>query len=73
MFLLPFSIATYAPNGWRTGYIIAMLVLGILCMPAFYAWERYFAPVQFLSWEFLQERTIIGSCWLYAVMFISIL
>ncbi|KIV92102.1 hypothetical protein PV10_06568 [Exophiala mesophila] len=71
LILLPFSIATYAPNGWASGYIIAMEVLGVLCIPAFYFWEKY-APVQFLPWEYLKERTIIGSCLLYGVMFISI-
>jgi hypothetical protein len=73
LFLLPFSLATYAPQGWSTGYIIAMLVLGILLFPAFYIWERYFSPVQFLKWEYLLDRTVLGSCFLYGVMFISIL
>lgn len=73
MILLPFSIASYAPKGWASGYIIAMEVLGVLCIPAFYVWERYFSPVQFLNWHYLTERTIIGSCLLYGVMFISIL
>ncbi|KAK5953383.1 MFS sugar transporter [Knufia fluminis] len=72
MILLPFSIASYAPKGWASGYIIAMEVLGVLCIPAFYVWERYFSPVQFLNWHYLTERTIIGSCLLYGVMFISI-
>ncbi|KAL4782686.1 major facilitator superfamily domain-containing protein [Aspergillus varians] len=71
LILLPFSIASYAPNGWATGYIIAMEVLGVVCIPGFYVWERYFAPVQFLPWKYLQEPTIIGSCMLYGVMFAS--
>jgi hypothetical protein len=50
-----------------------MLVLGILLFPAFYVWERYFSPVQFLKWEYLLDRTVLGSCVLYGVMFISIL
>ncbi|KAJ5359847.1 Major facilitator superfamily domain general substrate transporter [Penicillium concentricum] len=71
LILIPFSIATYGPKGWATGYIIAMEVLGVACVPAFYIWERYCSPVQFLPWKYLKEPTIIGSCMLYGVMFIS--
>ncbi|EOO02487.1 putative siderophore iron transporter mirb protein [Phaeoacremonium minimum UCRPA7] len=70
--LLPFSIAKYAPNGWASGYIIAMEVLGVFSFGLFYSWERWFAPVQFLPWKYLKEPTIIGSCLLYGVMFASI-
>ncbi|EGY22015.1 siderophore iron transporter mirB [Verticillium dahliae VdLs.17] len=72
LILLPFNIVPYAPNGWKTGYIIAMEVLGVLCTPGFYVWEMYFAPVKFLPWKYLKEPTIIGSSLLYCVMFISI-
>ncbi|KAJ5772783.1 Major facilitator superfamily domain general substrate transporter [Penicillium paradoxum] len=71
LILLPFSIASYGPKGWATGYIIAMEVLGVACVPAFYLWERYGSPVQFLPWKYLKEPTVIGSCLLYGVMFIS--
>ncbi|KAI9155166.1 MFS siderochrome iron transporter [Paramyrothecium foliicola] len=71
LILLPFSINAYAPKGWATGYIIAMEVVGVVCGALFYIWESKLAPVQFLPWEYLKERTIIGSCLLYAVMFIS--
>ncbi|CAO2655514.1 Nn.00g043170.m01.CDS01 [Neocucurbitaria sp. VM-36] len=72
LFLLPFSLVAYAPNGWETGYIIAMIVLGILLFPVFVFWEAKFAPVQFLPWRYLKDLTIVGSCLLYGVMFISI-
>ncbi|KAJ5101180.1 hypothetical protein N7456_007232 [Penicillium angulare] len=71
LILLPFSIAQYAPKGWASGYIIAMEVLGVSCIPAFYCWERFFSPVQFLPWKYLKEPTIIGSCLLYCFMFAS--
>lgn len=73
LILIPFSIASYGPNGWATGYIIAMEVLGVACVPAFYIWERYCSSVQFLPWKYLKEPTMIGSCMLYDVMFISCL
>ncbi|KAL5365589.1 major facilitator superfamily domain-containing protein [Aspergillus floccosus] len=71
LILLPFNIAAYAPKGWASGYIIAMEVLGIIFLPTFFVWERFFSPVQFLPWKYLKEPTIIGSCLLYGVMFAS--
>jgi len=72
LFLLPFTLNAYAPNGWKTPYIIAMIVLGILLFPVFVFWEAKLTPVPFLQWKYLKEPTIIGSCLLYGVMFISI-
>ncbi|KLT38369.1 MFS general substrate transporter [Cutaneotrichosporon oleaginosum] len=41
--LLQFSIsdAESASNGWKTGYIIALLVLSVLMIAAFFVWEHY--------------------------------
>jgi MFS family permease len=72
LFLLPFSLVAYAPQAWSTPYIIAMIILGILLFPVFYIWEAKYTPVPFLPWKYLKEGTIIGSCLLYGVMFISI-
>jgi len=72
LFLLPFTLNAYAPNGWKTPYIIAMIVLGILLFPVFVFWEAKLTPVPFLQWKYLKEPTIIGSCLLYGIMFISI-
>ncbi|KAL2797000.1 major facilitator superfamily domain-containing protein [Aspergillus keveii] len=71
LLLLPFSLVAYAPNGWETGYIIAMLVLGVVLFPAFYLYEAYIAPVQFLPFKYLKQGTIIGSALLYGLMFLS--
>ncbi|WYZ42482.1 hypothetical protein EsH8_VI_000181 [Colletotrichum jinshuiense] len=72
LILVPFSIVYYAPNGWSTPYIIAMEVVGVLCIPMVYIWEKFFAPVCFMDYKYLKEPTLIGSCLLYAIMFISI-
>lgn len=69
--MLPFNIVAYAPNGWETPYIIAMIVTGVVCGALFYVWEMYFAPVQFMPWKYLRDTTIIGSCLVYGVMFLS--
>ena len=50
-----------------------MLVLGFFLFPVFFVWEKYFTPVAFLKWEYIKERTIIGSSILYGVMFMSTL
>jgi|SRR5690242_3401205 len=71
-FSLPFTLVSYAPNGWKTPYIIAMIILGILLFPMFALHELYLAPKPFLPWKYLKEPTIIGSCVLYGVMFISV-
>jgi multidrug efflux pump subunit AcrB len=70
--LLPLSLATSQESKWRSGSIIAMLVVGILCFIAFYVWERYFAPVQYLPFHYLTDRTILGSCIANFAMFVSI-
>lgn len=72
IFLMPFNIAAYAPQGWKTPYIIAMWVLGIVCLAFFVVWEKYFAPVSFLPWKYLQDPTLTGSCLLYGTMFMSV-
>lgn len=73
LFLLPFSLSTYAPKGWESGYIIAMIVVGVVLLFVFYVWERYCAPVNFIKWKYLQDTTVIGSCMLYGFMFLSVL
>lgn len=66
LFLLPFTIAGSAADGWKSGYIIAMLVLGLSSLAAFFVTERYFAPVPFLPWAILTSRTVLGACLLDA-------
>ncbi|RMJ19398.1 hypothetical protein CDV36_000907 [Fusarium kuroshium] len=62
IFLLPFNIAAMAPNGWATGYIIAMIVVGFILLVMFALNELYLAPIPFLRFDFLTDRTLIGAC-----------
>lgn len=73
LLLLPFSLASRAPNGWKTGYIIAMIILGAVLLACFIIWERYFAPVAYFPFKFLKDRTLLGASLLYGIMFLSIL
>jgi len=67
IFLLPFTLATEAPEGWATGYIIAMIVLGFVLLIVFGLYETFLAPVPMLNFELLSNRTIIGACLLGAI------
>ncbi|CAM1507631.1 Fc.00g072720.m01.CDS01 [Cosmosporella sp. VM-42] len=62
VFLLPFSLADSAPNGWKSDYIIAMIVTGFVVLVLFGLNELYLAPVPFFKFQFLTDRTIIGVC-----------
>ncbi|EEU35532.1 uncharacterized protein NECHADRAFT_55481 [Fusarium vanettenii 77-13-4] len=72
LLLLPFSIARSAPQGWSTGYIIAMIVLGVLVLAASVFWEKSYARIPFFPWKFLKERTVWASCLLNGLMFMSV-
>lgn len=72
LLLLPFSIASSAPHGWKSGYIIAMIVLGVVCLAVFVCWEKWYSPVPYFPFRFLTDRTILGASILYGMMFCSI-
>ncbi|KAL4731635.1 hypothetical protein ACLX1H_000611 [Fusarium chlamydosporum] len=71
IFLLPFSIAGMAPQEWKTPYIIAMIVLGIVLLCIFGLYERFVAPKPFLRFDILTSRTVIGVCLLDFVYMIA--
>lgn len=62
VFLLPFTIADIAPNGWASDYIIAMIVVGFVTLVAFGLYEWRLAPVPMVTYKFLSDRTVIGTC-----------
>jgi hypothetical protein len=64
IFLLPFTLADSAPNGWSTDYIIAMLVLGFILLLLFSLHERYTASTPFLPFNLLTSPTVLGACML---------
>jgi hypothetical protein len=71
VFFLPFDIASEAPNGWATGYIIAMIVVGFVLLVIFGVYESYWAPAPMLNYSILSDRTVIGVCLLDATYQIS--
>lgn len=71
VFLLPFNLATHAPNGWKTDYIIAMIIVGFVVLVFFGVYETYWAPEPFLKNKFLLDRTVIGACLIDATYQVS--
>ncbi|TLD18107.1 hypothetical protein PspLS_10460 [Pyricularia sp. CBS 133598] len=72
LLLLPFSLVNYVPGGWANGGLISMFVLGPALLAVFYIWEKKYAPVQFFPWVYLTNKTILGACSAYGLMFASI-
>ncbi|KAI0156366.1 siderophore iron transporter mirB [Xylariaceae sp. FL1272] len=71
LFLLPFSIYSYQTYGWRDPLTISFIVVGFVLLAAAVVWEKYWAPVKFLPWELLKDRTVLGACILAAVLFVE--
>ncbi|KAJ5261337.1 Major facilitator superfamily domain general substrate transporter [Penicillium angulare] len=67
LLLLPFSMATYGRAGYSSATFIAMLVIGFCLLFVFAAWEKFFARKQFIRYELLKQRTVIGACLLSAI------
>ncbi|KAH7166453.1 major facilitator superfamily domain-containing protein [Dactylonectria macrodidyma] len=59
LFLLSFSIYSYQKNEWKSPLIICFLIFGGLLVIAFGLWEKYLAPVTFIPWHLITNRTII--------------
>ncbi|KAI0479141.1 major facilitator superfamily domain-containing protein [Xylariaceae sp. FL0804] len=71
LFLLPFSIYSYQTYGWRDPTTIALIVTGGVLLILAAIWEKFYAPVKFLPWELLKDRTMMGGCVLAAVLFVE--
>jgi hypothetical protein len=47
------SLASNAPQGWKTPYVLVLLILGLLLMAAFVIWEiKYpYAMIDMAIWK----------------------
>ncbi|CAG8089068.1 unnamed protein product [Penicillium olsonii] len=68
LLLLPFSLATYGRTQYKSPTFIAMLVIGFCLLFVFFAWEKFFARKQFIQYDLLKRRTVLGACVLSAVL-----
>ncbi|GME45200.1 Siderophore iron transporter [Neofusicoccum parvum] len=69
LFLLPFSLYSYQADGWRSPMIIAMIVVGAVLVGVFVLWERYWAPVTFIPFKLLADRTVFFGGMMFVFVF----
>ncbi|KAK7215634.1 hypothetical protein V2G26_003637 [Clonostachys chloroleuca] len=58
LFLLAFAIYSYQADTWKSPLIICFIIFGALLIIGFVVWERWFAPVTFIPWRLIANRTV---------------
>ncbi|KAL4778915.1 major facilitator superfamily domain-containing protein [Aspergillus varians] len=71
LLLLPFSLTGNGRAGYGDATFIAMVVIGFCLLFVFAAWEKWGARVQFIKYELLMQRTVLGACCMSALAFFS--
>ncbi|KAL2291938.1 hypothetical protein FJTKL_10640 [Diaporthe vaccinii] len=61
LLLLPFSLASYQADKWRSGTVISMLVIGVLCLITFPLYEKYIAPKTFMPYSLFKNRNVLAA------------
>ncbi|UKZ82205.1 hypothetical protein TrVFT333_009989 [Trichoderma virens FT-333] len=56
---------------WKSSLIIGLLVGGFVTLIVFAIWERFFAPITFIPYSLLTDRTVIGANILASSVFVS--
>jgi MFS family permease len=75
LFLLPFNLFPYQGatlnEQWSSALVVSMLVIGFSVIIGFVIWEWKFAPVTFIPFHLLKDRTILGCCLIAAILFVE--
>ncbi|OHE90783.1 major facilitator superfamily transporter [Colletotrichum orchidophilum] len=71
LFLLPFNIYSYQSDGWRSPMIIAFIVVGFVLIIGFVVYEKYFAPVTFIPFALLMDRTVFFGGLMFVFVFFN--
>lgn len=71
LFLLAFNLYSYQAEQWKSPMIICFIVFGFLLIVAFGFWEKHGAPVSFVPWHLLKNRTIIFTYLMAFTLYIS--
>ncbi|CZS98016.1 related to siderophore iron transporter mirB [Rhynchosporium agropyri] len=71
LLLLPFSLAAYQGQGWKSPLIICMIIFGAVLLVAFALWEKFLAPKIFFPFHLLTNRSVVGACLLGGNLWIS--
>jgi MFS family permease len=59
LFLLSFNLYSLQKEQWKSPMIICFLVFGLILIITFGLWEKWGAPVTFIPWPLLKNRTVI--------------
>ncbi|KAK2877088.1 hypothetical protein FQN49_001428 [Arthroderma sp. PD_2] len=73
LILVPLTLAAHAKDTWRNGGIVAMIVIGGVCLVAYPFWEtsKRLAPYPLLSLTLLRQRTAVAGCTLAFFYFMA--
>ncbi|KAG6359723.1 hypothetical protein INS49_010775 [Diaporthe citri] len=71
LFLLSFNIYSYQTEQWKSPLIICFIIFGGLLIVAFGLWEKYGAPVTFIPWHLLKNRTVIFTYTMAASLYVG--
>ncbi|CAM1510925.1 Fc.00g084380.m01.CDS01 [Cosmosporella sp. VM-42] len=71
LFLLPFNIYSLQDDGWKDPMIICMIIFGGLLIITFVFWERFGAPVTFIPYELLADRTVFFAGLMFLFVFFN--
>lgn len=69
LFLLPFSLWSYQEQQWRAPIIICFFVFGVVLLICFLIWEKFFAPVTFIPYKLLMDRTVFFGGMMFVFVF----
>lgn len=64
LILIPLTLAATAKHGWHNASIIAMIVIGCICLVVFPLWESSakLAPRPFIPLRMLTNRNVLAGC-----------
>ena len=69
MFLLSFSLYSYQASGWHSALTICLITFGALLIVAFALYERFLAPVTFIPWALMKNRTVFFTYTMVASLY----
>ncbi|KAE8147774.1 major facilitator superfamily domain-containing protein [Aspergillus avenaceus] len=71
LFLLAFNLYSKQPNEWKSPLIICFIIIGGLLLIAFPLYERWLAPVTFIPWSLLLDRTVFFTYTMAASLYFA--
>ncbi|KAI1931795.1 hypothetical protein LOZ58_001122 [Ophidiomyces ophidiicola] len=71
LFLLPFSLWTFQGQKWKAPLIICMIIFGGLLLIFFVIYEKYMAPVTFIPFKLLTDRTVLFGALFFLFVFFN--